>query len=268
MNTIAKGSVNGLPDSPKELRALIRSGEWTAPTGNLCPGYEQGNVVILPGSYASDFIEFCMLNPKPCPVLAYSDAGEPILPLLGNDIDIRTDIGRYKVFYNGDYKENVTDINDIWRDDLVTFVLGCSLTFETALREAGIYMRFVEEGTTCAGYVTSIDTNPVGSFKGKLVVSMRTFLEKDVDRVIDITRRYPLYHGEPIHIGSPEKIGIEDLNDSIDGLGLTNVQAGEIPIFWACGITPQVCLENAAPELAITHAPGYMLVTDRIPKPE
>lgn len=246
---------------PREVRAAIRSGRHRGHTAGVAPGYVQGNVCILPREYADDFRRFCERNPKPCPLLAMSAPGDPRLPALGEDLDIRSDVPRYRIFRNGVLQEEVADLNGVWRDDLVSFVLGCSFSFEEALMKAGLPLRYVEEGRNVPMYRTSMDTVPAGPFRGKLVVSMRPFRPADAIRAIEITSRYPRVHGSPVHIGFPERIGITDLAHPWAG-DATEVREGELPLFWACGITPQSVVLEAKPSLCITHSPGHMLVTD------
>ena len=248
-------------NSPAEVRRAIRSGRHRKHTAGLAPGNVQGNVCILPREYAEDFLAFCRANPKPCPLLAVSEPGDPRLPELGEDLDIRTDVPQYRIFRNGEQERDVADIRDLWREDLVTFVLGCSFSFEEALMEAGLSLRYVEQGRSVPMYRTSVDTVPVGRFRGKLVVSMRPFKPADAIRAIEITSRYPRVHGAPIHVGFPEMIGIKNLAQPWAG-DPTEVRADELPLFWACGITPQSVVLEARPSLCITHSPGHMLVTD------
>lgn len=246
---------------PREIRRAIRSGRHRGHTAGLAPGCVQGNVCILPREYAGDFRLFCERNPKPCPLLATSAPGDPRLPALGEDLDIRTDVPRYRIFRNGVLQEEVEDLKAVWRDDLVTFVLGCSFSFEEALMKAGLRLRYVEEGRNVPMYRTSVETVPAGPFHGKLVVSMRPFKPADAIRAIEITSRYPRVHGSPVHIGFPEQIGVADLARPWAG-DSTEVREGELPLFWACGITPQSVVLEARPTLCIAHAPGHMLVTD------
>jgi uncharacterized protein YcsI (UPF0317 family) len=248
-------------NEPREIRRAIRQGKFRRHTAGVAPGYVQGNVCILPREYAEEFRLFCERNPKPCPLLAVSQPGDPRLPELGADIDIRTDVPRYRVFRDGALVEEVADLRDVWRSDLVTFVLGCSFSFEEALRAAGLPLRYVEQGRNVSMYRTSIDCTPAGRFRGKLVVSMRPFKAADAIRAIEITSRYPRAHGAPVHIGRPDLIGVGDLAKPWAG-DATEVRADELPVFWACGITPQSVLLDAKPSLCITHAPGHMLVTD------
>jgi len=246
---------------PREVRRAIRERRHTGHTAGLAPGYVQGNVCILPREYAEDFRVFCERNPKPCPLLAQSEPGNPRLSALGEDLDIRTDVPAYRVFRHGKHEKDVSHLRDLWRDDLVTFILGCSFSFEEALMAAGLGLRYVEQGRNVPMYRTSVDTEPSGRFRGKLVVSMRPFRPADAIRAIEITSRYPRVHGAPVHIGFPEKIGIDDLKKPWAG-DPTEVRADELPLFWACGITPQSVVLDAKPSLCITHSPGHMLVTD------
>ncbi len=246
---------------PRAVRRAIRAGAYASNTAGLAPGYVQGNVCILPREYADDFHVFCQRNPKPCPLLAASNPGDPRLPLLAEDLDIRTDVPRYRVFRDGEPVEDLPDISHLWRDDLVAFVLGCSFSFEEALIDADVPVRHIEQGRNVPMYLTNVDTAPAGPFRGKLVVSMRPFKPADAIRAIQITTRFPSVHGAPVHIGKPELIGIEDLARPWAG-DAVEVRADELPVFWACGVTPQSVLRNARPPLCITHAPGHMLVTD------
>ena len=248
-------------DVPRDVRIAIRSGRHRSHTAGLAPGYVQGNLCILPREYADEFRAFCERNPKPCPLLGMSRPGDPRLPELGADLDIRTDVPRYRVFIDGTFSEEVDHLERHWRDDLVTFVLGCSFSFEEALMAAGLPLRYVEQGRNVPMYRTSVDTVAAGRFRGKLVVSMRPFKPADAIRAIEITSRYPRVHGSPVHIGHPESIGIEDLSRPWVG-DATEVRDDELPLFWACGVTPQSVVLDAKPSLCITHAPGHMLVTD------
>jgi uncharacterized protein YcsI (UPF0317 family) len=242
-------------------RQRIRQGAWVGHTSGLAHGHVQGNVVILPQDLAGDFLRFCQLNPKPCPVLGVSEVGDPRLPGLGRDIDIRTDVPRYRVWRDGVITEEPTDITALWRDDLVSFVLGCSFSFEQALLESGIALRHISEGKNVAMYRTSTPTVPAGPFHGPMVVSMRPLAAKDAIRAVQITSRFPTVHGAPVHIGDPAQIGIADLSKPDFGDAVT-VLPDEIPVFWACGVTPQAAIEQVRPAFCITHAPGCMLITD------
>jgi uncharacterized protein YcsI (UPF0317 family) len=246
---------------PRAARHAIRAGEYTGYTAGIAPGHVQANVCILPRSWAEDFLLYCQRNPKPCPLLARSDIGDPQLPSLAGDLDIRTDIPRYNVFRKGEFVEELTDIKALWRDDLVVFALGCSFSFEEALLQAGVRLRFLERNDVAAVYVSNIMTTPAGRFQGPLMVTMRAFKPADAIRAIQITSRFPNVHGAPIHIGDPASIGI-DLAKRYQNVGDPEVAAGEIPLFWACGLTPQLAVKNAKPDLCITHAPSSMLITD------
>ena len=246
--------------SPRELRRVIASGQYRGNMANLAPGYVQGNVVILPESMAFDFLAFCHANPKPCPLLGVSAAGDPRLPTLG-EIDIRTDVPMYNVYRDGVLEDEVSDIAALWRDDLVSFILGCSYSFEEPLLEEGIPMRHIELGRIVPMYRTNVETTAVGPFGGSLVVSMRPMKPADAIRAVQVTSRFPAVHGAPVHLANPEQIGIADLG-SPDWGDAPEMREGEIPVFWACGVTPQVAIERARPPLCIAHKPGHMLVTD------
>jgi len=250
----------GLRD-PRAARRAIRAGAFASPTSGIAPGFVQGNLCILPREYADDFRAFCERNPKPCPLLAESAPGDPRLPALAEDLDIRTDVPRYRVFRDGELVEEIADLKRVWRDDLVTFVLGCSFSFEEALLQEGLPVRHIEQGRNVPMYLTSVDTVPAGPFGGKLVVSMRPFRPADAIRAIVVTARYPRVHGAPVHIGRPDLIGIGDLGRPWVG-DAVDVREDELPVFWACGVTPQSAVRHARPSLCITHAPGHMLVTD------
>jgi uncharacterized protein YcsI (UPF0317 family) len=248
-------------DSPAEARAIIRSGEYTSHTAGIAPEYVQGNVCILPAELALEFAAFCQRNPKPCPLIGMGAPGDPSLPDLG-DIDIRTDVPRYRVFRDGKLVDEPTDIGKYWSGDLVAFVLGCSFSFEQPLLQAGLRLRHIERDRTVPMYRTTMDCVPAGRFKGGMVVSMRSFKPADAIRAIQITSRFPAVHGAPVHIGLPEAIGIRDL-ERPDWGDPPEMPAGELPLFWACGVTPQVAIESARPSICITHKPGAMLITDR-----
>jgi uncharacterized protein YcsI (UPF0317 family) len=246
--------------SPGELRAKIRLGEHAGNTSGLAPGFVQCNIVILPADSADHFLRFCQLNPKPCPLIAVGGAGDWALPRLG-DIDIRSDVPGYRVFRDGELTEELPDITALWRDDLVSFALGCSFSFEEALLADGLEVRNLTQGLNVPMYRTDIDCAGSGPFSGKMVVSMRPFRAADAIRAIQICTRFPAVHGAPVHLGDPGLIGIANLARPDYG-DAVRVEEEEIPVFWACGVTPQVALEAARLPLAITHSPGCMLVTD------
>jgi uncharacterized protein YcsI (UPF0317 family) len=249
--------------SARAVRRAARSGRFSGHTSGLAAEYVQGNLVILPAELAADFRRFCELNPKPCPVLAVSEPGDPRLPALGADLDIRTDLPRYRVWRHGELAAEPTDLRTLWRDDLVTFVLGCSFSFEHALMAQGLRLRHVEQGRNVAMFRTNLPTRAAGPFHGPVVVSMRPLKAADAIRAVEITARLPAVHGAPVHLGDPSLIGIKDIGcpDYGDPVELRD---GEVPVFWACGVTPQAAIANARPALCITHAPGCMLVTDRL----
>ena len=251
----------GEPLTPAALRRRIRDGEHTGNTSGLAPGHVQCNIVILPADWAGDFLRFCQLNPKPCPLVATAARpGDPALPPLGS-IDIRTDVPSYRVFRDGRLADECSDISTLWRDDLVTFALGCSFSFEEALLADGLEVRNVSEGVNVPMYRSDLDCIPAGPFAGKMVVSMRPFLAADAIRAVQICTRFPSVHGAPVHLGDPGLIGIGDL--ALPDYGdPVSMRGDEMPVFWACGVTPQVALEAARPPFAITHSPGCMLVTD------
>ncbi len=247
----------------RAIRAEIRAGRHRGSTQGMAPGAVQGNVAILPREWASDFQRFCYLNPKPCPLIGMTDVGDPMLPMLGDHIDIRTDVPQYRVFRDGAMVEEVDDIRHLWTDDMVAFVLGCSFSFEEALMQAGLRLPHVEAGRDVPVFRTNIQTTPAGPFGGDLVVSMRSFTPADAIRAIQITSRFPNVHGAPVHFGDPAAIGIADI-DKPDWCDSVAVAKGHVPVFWACGVTPQVAIERARPPLCITHRPAHMLITDRI----
>lgn len=243
------------------VRLACRSGTFDGQTSGLAPGYVQGNLAILPRDWAEEFLRFCRANPKPCPVIGVSEAGDPAIPAVARDLDIRTDLPRYRVWRDGELVDEPTDVRSVWRDDLVSFVIGCSFSFEEALLQYGVPVRHIERGTNCPMYRTSIATEAAGRFHGPVVVSMRPMKPADAIRAVQITTRLPAVHGAPIHIGFPEAIGIKDIGKPDYGDAVP-VQDGELPVFWACGVTPQAAIAAARPPFAITHAPGCMLVTD------
>jgi uncharacterized protein YcsI (UPF0317 family) len=248
-------------NDPLTLRRLFRSGGYAGRTSGLALGYVQANLVILPAAEASDFLRYCQRNPQPCPLLATTEPGDPRLPSLGADLDLRTDLPRYHVWRGGALAETVTDIAALWRDDMVGFALGCSYSFEEALIEAGLRLRHVERGMGPARYTSSIETRPAGTFRGRMVVTMRPFKPADAIRAIQVTSRFPAVHGAPVHIGLPHLIGITDLRAQCESPYI-EFPDDEIPVFWACGVTPQVALLAAKPSLCITHVPAHMLITD------
>jgi len=244
-----------------EIRHRFRGGALAAHTSGVADDLVQANLVILPRDLAADFMVFCQRNPRPCPVLAIGDAGSPHLPTLAADLDLRTDLPRYRVWRHGELVDEPTDVCALWADDWVAFAIGCSFSFEWAMRAEGIGIRHLERGCNVPMFRTHIPTQPAGPFGGPLVVTMRPLVAADAIRAVQITSRFPAVHGAPVHIGDPSLIGIRDLAHPEYGDAVP-VAPDELPVFWACGVTPQAALQQARPPLCITHAPGAMLITD------
>lgn len=248
--------------SPLELRAIIRASAFTGPTAGQAPGYVQANLVIVPAKAADEFAEFCRLNDRACPLIARTAPGDPHPSHAAAGADLRTDVPRYRVFRNGQPEPvEPTDIRILWRDDLVSFLLGCSFTFERALAEAGLEVRHVRLGSNVPMYRTNVACASAGRFAGPLVVSMRPYRPEQVEQVRAITSHYPRMHGGPVHVGDPAKLGIADVERPDFGDAVP-ISPGEVPVFWACGVTPQLALAAAKLDLAVTHSPGAMFVTD------
>ena len=249
--------------SGADVRAACRRGVWDRPTGGLAAGYVQANLVMLPADLAADFEDFCRANPRPCPLLERTDVGSVEPREFAPGADIRTDAPRYRVYVGGELeKAEPRDVRAHWRGDMVGFLLGCSFTFEAALLKAGIALRHLEQGVNVPMYRTSRACRSVGIFAGPLVVSMRPIPAARVDDARAITARFPQVHGAPIHAGDPAALGIADLGQP-DWGDAVEIRSGELPVFWACGVTPQAVAQASRPELMITHAPGHMFVTDR-----
>jgi uncharacterized protein YcsI (UPF0317 family) len=246
---------------PQVVRRAIRSNTFSGQTGGLAPGFTQGNLVILPAGLAMDFLRYCQRNPKPCPLIGVSDTGDPMLPTLGREIDIRSDISGYNVYRNGELTDQVNDITSLWQDDFVAFIIGCSFSFEHALLAEGVPLRHLEENLTVSMYITTLETTRSGPFHGGTVVSMRPLTAQKAIRAVEITSRFPHTHGSPVHLGDPAQIGISDISKP-DWGDVQRIEEDEIPVFWACGVTPQNAVRLAKPEICITHTPGCMLVTD------
>jgi len=249
-------------DTGLAVRLAARCGDLRGATSGMAKGYVQGNLAILPADVAGEFLRFCQRNPKPCPVVGMSEPGETGIPALAADLDLRTDLPRYRVWKSGELVDEPYDIKKWWRDDLVAFVLGCSFSFEEALVDAGVPLRHVEQNLNVAMYRTNIACAPAGRFSGPMVVSMRPLRPADAIRAIQITSRFPSVHGAPVHVGLPHLIGVTDLAKVDYGDAVVALQDDELPVFWACGVTPQAVIAAAKPEFAITHAPGSMLATD------
>ena len=246
---------------PLAWRHRIRAGSHATHTAGLAAGHLQGNLAIVPEALSRDFLLYCHRNPKPCPLIGVGDPGDPHLPALGEDLDIRHDVPAYRVFRDGGSGERVTDLGEVWRDDLVAFVLGCSFSFEDALGAEGLPVRHVEAERNVPMYRTSIQTRAAGPFAAPLVVSLRAFRPADAIRAIVLSERFRLAHGAPVHLGDPAAIGIDDL-DAPDFGDPPLIEDGDVLVFWACGVTPQLALRGAGADLVITHDPGHMLITD------
>ncbi|MGE7762980.1 putative hydro-lyase [Peribacillus sp. NPDC097895] len=247
--------------TPAELRSMIRNNEWIKPTAGMANGYAQANLAILKKEHAFDFLLFCQRNPKSCPLLDVTEMGSPIPAFAAKSADIRTDIPKYRVYKYGELVEEVTDISDYWEDDMVGFLIGCSFTFEHALLNNDISIRHIDEGCNVPMYKTNIPCIEAGIFHGNMVASMRPIPQKDVVRAAQVTSRFPAVHGGPIHIGDPEAIGVSSIENPDFGDAVT-IREGEVPVFWACGVTPQSIAMETKPEIMITHAPGHMFITD------
>jgi uncharacterized protein YcsI (UPF0317 family) len=249
---------------PKDLRMLCRAGEFSGPTSGVAQGYVQTNMMIVPREYAFDFLLFCQRNPKPCPLVEVLEPGQ-VTPRCAPGSDIRTDLPGYRIYEDGQLVQEVADVLPYWRDDLVTFLIGCSFSFERALIDGGIPLRHVDQGINVAMYKTSIPCVPAGRFEGNMVVSMRPVKSRDIARAVEISGKFPQVHGAPVHIGHPKSIGIHDLSKPDFGDPVAILE-GELPVFWACGVTPQYVAELSRLPFCITHAPGKMLVTDLLNK--
>ncbi|WP_404407096.1 putative hydro-lyase [Jeotgalibacillus malaysiensis] len=247
--------------TPSQARELIRKGEWSKPTSGMANGYIQTNLAVLPKELAFEFLLFCQRNPKACPIIDVIEEGSAVAALAAPDSNVKTDIPKYRIYRDGHFTEERNEVTDIWTDDMVGFLIGCSFTFEEALLKNGIPIRHIEEGCNVPMYKTSIACEKAGRFEGPTVVSMRPMTEQQAIRAVQVTSRFPSVHGAPIHIGDPSKIGIQDISQPDFGDAVT-VKDGEVPVFWACGVTPQAVAMQVKPSLMITHAPGHMLITD------
>jgi uncharacterized protein YcsI (UPF0317 family) len=246
--------------TPAQLREEIRAGKWKTPTTGVAPGYVQANLVMLPQDAAFYFLLFCVRNPKPCPILDVLEPGQ-VEPKIAKDADLRTDLPKYRIFEQGKLKDEVEDVRNVFHDKMVSFLLGCSFSFEAALVAAGVPVRNLEEDKNVSMYITSRDCQPAGPFFAPLVVTMRPMKPAEAVRAIQVTTRFHLTHGAPVHMGSPEEIGIKDLDRPDFGDPVT-IRSGEIPVFWACGVTSQLAATSASLPLVVTHAPGHMFVSD------
>ncbi len=246
----------------EEARARIRSGEHTGPTGGLAPGFVQTNLVVLPEEYAFDFLKFCVRNPKPCPILEVTDAGSPTPSVMAPGADLRTDVPKYRVYENGELVDEPSEILSYWRRDLVSFLIGCSFTFETALLSAGLRLAHLDQGRNVPMYVTDRDCVPSGPFVGPMVMSMRPYRAEQIPLAVAVSGHYPTMHGAPVHVGDPGSLGIRDINEPEFGDAIS-MEEDQLPVFWACGVTPQAIVMEAGLSFVITHSPGHMFVTDR-----
>ena len=246
---------------PDEARKLIRSKEWDKPTAGMANGYIQANLAILPKDLAFEFLLFSQRNPKSCPIIDVTEPGSPVPMLSAPNADIRTDLPKYRIYKNGVLSEELSDITSYWDDDMVAFLIGCSFTFEEALLKNNIPIRHIEENRNVPMFKTNIECVKAGRFEGPMVVSMRPMTEKEAIRAVQVTSRFPSVHGAPVHIGNPEAIGINNIHQPDFGDAVT-IKDGEVPVFWACGVTPQAVAMHVKPEIMITHAPGHMFITD------
>ncbi|MFG6147908.1 putative hydro-lyase [Halobacillus sp. B23F22_1] len=247
--------------NPYNQRQLFRTQQESGTTSGMCDNYLQANMLVLPREYAFDFLLFCVRNPKPCPIVDVLEPGITT-PKIAN-ADIRSDLPKYRIYRNGEFVEEVKDIQGVWRDDFVTFLIGCSFTFEKALLESGVNLLHQEQRKVVPMYKTNIACEEAGRFKGNMVVSMRALKPEDVQKAVKITEPFETSHGSPVHIGDPADIGIYDIMSPDYGESVEFNEEEYIPVFWGCGVTPQnVCL-NAKPEIMISHAPGHMLITDQ-----
>lgn len=243
---------------PAAARALFREG-LAIPTAGWSSGWTQANLIAVPREVAEDVRLFAQRNPRSCPVLDVTAPGEVASGIF--DGDLRTDLPGYRVYENGEFVDEVTDAREAWRDDLVAFLIGCSFTFESALLEAGVPVRHLETGGNVPMYRTTRECRPAGSIRGPLVVSMRPVPADQVDTAVRVTGRYPAVHGAPVHVGDPGALGIADLVSPDFGEAVP-IHPGEVPVFWACGVTPQAAIMRSRPPFAIGHAPGMMAITD------
>ncbi len=247
--------------SGRDIRRLARTGELAGPTPGLARGFEQANLVIVPRELAFDFLLFCQRNPWSCPLLDVTDPGDPEPREAAPGADLRTDLPRYCIYRNGILVEEPIDIRAHWRDDLVAFLLGCSFTFEDALLDAGLPVRHLEAGCNVPMYRTNVPCLSAGVFRGNMTVSMRPMAPEQAKRAAEISATFPRSHGAPIHQGDPNAIGINDITRPDFG-DAVEIRPGEVPVFWACGVTPQGIVMDTRPEFCITHKPGHMFVTD------
>lgn len=247
--------------TPAWAREQIRQGRLTQPTSGMCGGYAQANLVVLPKEYAFDFLLFAQRNPKACPLLEVLEPGSRYTKSMANGADIATDIPKYRVYRDGELVSEPTEVSDLWREDLVSFLIGCSFSFESELLACDIPVRQIEQGVNVPMYNTNISCESAGMFHGNMVVSMRPIFYELVPKAVQVTAQMPRVHGAPVHIGDPGQIGIRDLGHPDYGDAVT-IREGEVPVFWPCGVTPQAVIMASRPSFCITHAPGHMFITD------
>ena len=252
--------MNKIFSIPAELRLASRSGEFSLPTAGHAPGYIQANLMIVPQALAFDFLLFCQRNPKPCPLVEVMEPGQRE-PACAPGANMATDVPGYRVYRGGELDEELGDITALWQKDFVTFLIGCSFSFESAVIQQGIALRHIDQGRNVAMYRTNLACTPSGPFQGEMVVSMRPIKSRDVAKVVEVSSRFALAHGAPVHVGNPAVIGIQDLSRPDYG-DFVSVMPDEIPVFWACGVTPQWIAQKSRLSMCITHAPGKMFVTD------
>lgn len=245
-----------------KVRAQIREGKLSSPTAGLALGHVQANLAIVSKDLAYDFLLFSQRNPKACPILDVTDVGSPVPKLMAPDADIRYDLPKYFVYKDGVKTDELTSIEKIWQDDFVAFLIGCSFSFETAMLNAGLPVRHIEENRNVPMYITNMDCVPAGKFHGQMVCSMRPLKPKDAIRAVQVTSRFPAVHGAPVHLGKPEEIGIKNIMKPDFG-DPPVIKEGEIAVFWACGVTPQAVAMASKPPVMITHAPGHMFICDK-----
>ncbi|MFS0749831.1 putative hydro-lyase [Oceanobacillus sp. 1P07AA] len=247
---------------PKQQRESFRSNQYTGTTSGMCDNFLQANMIILPKEYAFEFLLFCQRNPKSCPIVDVLEEGVPTPKIA--DADVRTDLPKYRIYRNGQLDKEVTDINEEWQADFVTFLIGCSFTFEKALLENGIRLLHQEQDRVVPMYKTNIPCEKAGRFEGNIVVSMRALKSEEIDKAVKITEMFKTSHGAPVHIGNPEEIGITDIDNPDYGESISFNEEERTPVFWACGVTPQNVGLNVKPPIMIAHAPGHMLITDQL----
>lgn len=247
--------------TPEEIRECIRKEKWIGPTTGIALGFVQANLVIIPEKLALEFIIFCQRNHSACPILEITEPGIASLNYLAKNVDIRTDLPKYRVYKKGVLMDEPLNIIDYWRSDFVSIFIGCSLSFEKALTDSNIPLRHLECKKNGAIYISSIKCNPTGMFRGNMAVSLRPIPRHQLIRTIQITSRFYNAHGAPVHIGDPDLIGIKNLDEVYYG-DPPIFKENDVPVFWACGVTPQVVASESKPEIMITHSPTHLFVSD------